>query len=453
MHYLSQRISFWIAVLSVVAFVMGNMMGQHGWRVFWKSVLGEQNDSLIVYSGTVPPVERIPDFHQWSLYGEGSRSFSDVPAGTLIALPRYNGEQQDQLFYSIGYMGSYATGLEGQGSHPGVDIRLPVGTPVQAVMNGIVTRVDEDNGGFGTYVVLRHPNVPDPSNTSQLTTLYSVYAHLSVANVSEGEVVQKGQQIALSGQSGLASGPHLHFQIERDKDANGAPVPHPFWTFTTAEARAAGLSFSQAIDRGLNQQRGYGATVNPLLYVQAQYAPVLVAEQEETVQTARKTPGQIRAERIQNRIVRRRTEDAVAAERTILVQSDETTSPVPPVASSSSSSSSAASSVAAPVAAPPSRDYVGIEIRNPRSFSGREWVTVEILLKDVTGDVAVFAQPTQDIYLRTAYGRAEFRPSVLTARDFRNGKAQVEMLPLGRTTVVVELQPGSVLGGPMTYRE
>jgi len=321
------------------------------------------------------------------------------------------------------------------------------------VMNGIVTRVDEDNGGFGTYVVLRHPNVPDPSNTSQLTTLYSVYAHLSVANVSEGEVVQKGQQIALSGQSGLASGPHLHFQIERDKDANGAPVPHPFWTFTTAEARAAGLSFSQAIDRGLNQQRGYGATVNPLLYVQAQYAPVLVAEQEETVQTARKTPGQIRAERIQNRIVRRRTEDAVAAERTILVQSDETTSPVPPVASSSSSSSSAASSVAAPVAAPPSRDYVGIEIRNPRSFSGREWVTVEILLKDVTGDVAVFAQPTQDIYLRTAYGRAEFRPSVLTARDFRNGKAQVEMLPLGRTTVVVELQPGSVLGGPMTYRE
>ncbi|MDD5740297.1 MAG: hypothetical protein PHO20_06040, partial [Candidatus Peribacteraceae bacterium] len=49
-HYLAQRTSFWVAILSLLAFVTGNMIGQHGWQVFWKSVMGRDDDSLIVYT-------------------------------------------------------------------------------------------------------------------------------------------------------------------------------------------------------------------------------------------------------------------------------------------------------------------------------------------------------------------------------------------------------------------
>ena len=60
LHFLTEKMSFWVAVFSLFAFVTGNMVGQHGWRVFWKSVLGEFDDSLIVYEGTVPPIVPSP---------------------------------------------------------------------------------------------------------------------------------------------------------------------------------------------------------------------------------------------------------------------------------------------------------------------------------------------------------------------------------------------------------
>ena len=62
--YLSERATFWVAVLSVFAFVTGNMIGQHGWHVFWKSVMGEGSDSMIVFTGMVPPIAQIPDYER-----------------------------------------------------------------------------------------------------------------------------------------------------------------------------------------------------------------------------------------------------------------------------------------------------------------------------------------------------------------------------------------------------
>ena len=75
LHYLSERTSFWVASLSLFAFVTGNMIGQHGWHVFWKSVMGKYDDSLIVYEGTVAPVKKIPDYRKWSLYGGDSQEY------------------------------------------------------------------------------------------------------------------------------------------------------------------------------------------------------------------------------------------------------------------------------------------------------------------------------------------------------------------------------------------
>src|SRR5688500_7190287 len=87
--------------------------------------------------------------------------------------------------------------------HRGVDLAAPTGTPVLAMRDGTV-HFAGTMGGYGTVVILQHG-----------TNTRSVYAHLSELRVRTGDRVEGQQLIALSGASGNASGPHLHFEIQR----------------------------------------------------------------------------------------------------------------------------------------------------------------------------------------------------------------------------------------------
>ncbi len=87
--------------------------------------------------------------------------------------------------------------------HRGVDIAVPAGTPVAAMTGGTVEFAGEMRG-YGLVVVLSHGH-----------TMRSVYAHLSQLSVRQGDRVTGRQVIGLSGQSGNASGPHLHFEVQR----------------------------------------------------------------------------------------------------------------------------------------------------------------------------------------------------------------------------------------------
>jgi murein DD-endopeptidase MepM/ murein hydrolase activator NlpD len=89
-------------------------------------------------------------------------------------------------------------------THPGVDIAAPLGTPVRAAGGGTVAAVGTDSD-YGLFVLLRHPDGYE-----------SMYGHASRLLVSEGEVVAAGEVIALSGNSGRSTAPHLHFEIRRD---------------------------------------------------------------------------------------------------------------------------------------------------------------------------------------------------------------------------------------------
>ena len=93
--------------------------------------------------------------------------------------------------------------------HNGVDLAVPVNTAVVAPMDGVVEKVYENSKG-GKQLIIRH------SDGSR-----SGYAHLNAYQVNIGDVVSKGQKIALSGNTGNSSGPHLHFTY---KNANGAFV-------------------------------------------------------------------------------------------------------------------------------------------------------------------------------------------------------------------------------------
>ncbi|MEJ6950571.1 M23 family metallopeptidase [Natronospora cellulosivora (SeqCode)] len=91
-----------------------------------------------------------------------------------------------------------------QDFHTGIDIAVPIGTPVYAAAAGIV-ELSAWSGGYGKLVIIRHR---DESLT--------YYAHNHELLVNEGEIVQQGKIIAFSGNTGLATGPHLHFEIRKN---------------------------------------------------------------------------------------------------------------------------------------------------------------------------------------------------------------------------------------------
>ncbi|MEL7495846.1 MAG: peptidoglycan DD-metalloendopeptidase family protein, partial [Cyanobacteria bacterium J06554_11] len=86
--------------------------------------------------------------------------------------------------------------------HRGVDVAGPVGTPVVAAGMGVVEQAGWNSGGYGNLVEIRHPD-------GSLTR----YAHNNRLNVSTGQTVRQGQQIAEMGSTGYSTGPHLHFEI------------------------------------------------------------------------------------------------------------------------------------------------------------------------------------------------------------------------------------------------
>lgn len=456
LQYLKQRSSFWIAALSLIAFVAGNMVGQNGWYAFWKSVLGGYDDNLIVYTGTVAPIARVPDYERWSLYGGSpeAHTFRQVPEHLFMSLPAYKVASIHDLVYSVGHMGSYDEGTDGTGSHPGVDIRTPVGTPVVAIANGIVTDVRDDPEGFGQFIVIRHPHVPDPLHPKTTTVLHSVYAHLSAQLVIEGQVVQKGEEIGLSGQTGFATGPHLHFQL----DLNEAPW-HPYWPFTSAEARSAGLTLSAAVNQGLNKQLLEEYMTHPMRYVQANYPPLgdgrTVLQTQSTsssvssAQSVRQRAliaysrvSALREERRQIRLARQRYAEEYVAKAA-----------ANPLSSSSPALVVRETVVALAEEHPPMsepQDVSDVDIQHDGQFT-RGWEIVRVTLLGDDGNIVQYPRIDRDLPVRAAYGIAEFRPERLSPLDFQNGVASVHVLPRGRRTLVINVGSFPGLSNPMRY--
>lgn len=85
--------------------------------------------------------------------------------------------------------------------HRGVDLKANIGDTIYAAFNGKVRLTKFDRGGYGFFVVVRHDN-----------GMETVYGHLSRFLVKQNQHVRSGQPIALSGNTGRSTGPHLHFE-------------------------------------------------------------------------------------------------------------------------------------------------------------------------------------------------------------------------------------------------
>ncbi|MDZ7857467.1 M23 family metallopeptidase [Sphaerotilus sp.] len=85
--------------------------------------------------------------------------------------------------------------------HTGLDFAAPTGTPIRAAAGGRVLEADRD-GAYGLSLQIDHGN-----------GLVTRYAHASQILVKPGEVVRRGQEVALVGSTGRSTGPHLHFEV------------------------------------------------------------------------------------------------------------------------------------------------------------------------------------------------------------------------------------------------
>ncbi len=97
--------------------------------------------------------------------------------------------------------------LYSNGTHNGIDFGISVGTPLKASLSGTVQatgNTDLQSGcySYGKWVLIKHGN-----------GLSTLYGHMSLIKVVQGQTVTAGEVIGYSGQTGYATGPHLHFTL------------------------------------------------------------------------------------------------------------------------------------------------------------------------------------------------------------------------------------------------
>ncbi len=102
---------------------------------------------------------------------------------------------------------AYSNGKSSTSLHYGIDYGVPTGSEVRACSGGKVVMA-EDRVSTGWSVCIEH-----------LPGLYSLYYHMSKLEVKEGDMVTQGQLIGLSGATGLATGPHLHWEVRLNMEA------------------------------------------------------------------------------------------------------------------------------------------------------------------------------------------------------------------------------------------
>jgi len=200
---------------AVLLLVFVVILGSLPWAVtdsagaFVYRILTEDSDWSRLAGGLLQRAGDIPVFRDTSV-GEWLATAVDTrlaePEESAFSLPVYG-----EIVSPFGWREDPDTGA--MHFHTGVDLQAEIGTPVMASAVGMVQRVWDDEQ-YGLAVEVEHAD-----------GFSTLYAHLSEVRVEEGDEVGPGEVIAMSGESGRTSGPHLHFEIRADGKPID-PVPH-----------------------------------------------------------------------------------------------------------------------------------------------------------------------------------------------------------------------------------
>ncbi|MDR2758821.1 MAG: M23 family metallopeptidase [Spirochaetaceae bacterium] len=108
--------------------------------------------------------------------------------------------------------------------HKGIDLSTyRQGDPIVATADGQVVTIDSEQGGFGNYIIIRHKH-----------GFYTRYAHMLSFRVTTGQRVQQGEVIGYIGNTGLSTGPHLHYEVHIGSDVVD---PFKFITIRSSNSR------------------------------------------------------------------------------------------------------------------------------------------------------------------------------------------------------------------------
>ncbi|SFF90695.1 Peptidase family M23 [Novosphingobium sp. CF614] len=155
-------------------------------------------------------------FSSWQNFEETGFAVSKVKPAVSggiasVSIPSRNPLDRDIMTSGFGMREHPVLG--GRRQHKGVDLAAPMGTPVYAPADGMVSRASWFSS-YGLYVALEHGG-----------EMQTRYGHLSRLNVAEGQMVRKGDVIGFVGSTGRSTGSHLHYEVRVDGQAVN-PIPY-----------------------------------------------------------------------------------------------------------------------------------------------------------------------------------------------------------------------------------
>lgn len=414
------------------------------------------------FDGTVTPVKKVPNWVALSPT-EWKNSYDQIPLDKFIDLPLYQpsqlsipfaslnfGKDSDkairnaQVTFSTPYMGDYKLdGLEYAGSHLAVDIKVPAGTPIYSIANGVVIKAASEPSGFGNNVVVRHDDVPSFNDANTKTTYFSGYGHMTNYVVSVGDLVSKGQIIGYSGSTGTATTPHVHFQIDNDQ----APW-HIYWPFTSKEASDAGVDFFGAVNIGLGKEKALATTISPMAYVQKYLSYDGGGAANNVV--AQPIPPIVNNVPVVN--------NSVPDNYKVVATPVNNNSPVdqlPP-----DNAVPVANSLPANVAVQPPLDVKpavpelsSLQLKYNSSFVLGAAQTVKVIALDKDNQIIKDYKPANELSLKVENGSATLDKTYLTASDFVDGIAQFNFTPLAQFGVKLSVTADSVSSSTNVIQE
>lgn len=174
------------------------------------------------------PVGRIPNWGVMTSSTQWGRPYAEMSTDEYVSVPSYNlsvlmkpleelkktrSEPETikiltaKLYYSTRHFGAYDIDAgEFSSIHPGIDLKLPQGTPFGSIAGGRVHDVRNDTD-LGLHVLIEH-------RTSDGKTFYSIYGHMHASSVKKGQDIEAGQMIGTVGTSGQTTGAHIHLQVD-----------------------------------------------------------------------------------------------------------------------------------------------------------------------------------------------------------------------------------------------
>ncbi len=168
---------------------------------------------------------------------------ANIPSTKVIDVSKYAMPVKHRVINShFGYRKQFGR------MHKGADLKANIGDTIYAAFTGKVRLTKFERNGYGFYVILRHDN-----------GLETVYGHLSKFLVKENQYVKAGTPIALSGNTGRSTGPHLHFETrymgvainpEKIFDFVNGNVYRDHYTFNRSSSDNADNNRQQSASKG-----------------------------------------------------------------------------------------------------------------------------------------------------------------------------------------------------------